>query len=230
MNPTWQTDDGRVKLWLGDCLDVLPTLAAGSVDAVVTDPPYGIGESSNAGRNSDKAAKTRHYDESDWDAGINQEAVNAFVAATKEAIVFGGNYYELPPARCWLVWDKLNTGQRADCELAWTNLDRAVRRIAHRWNGMIREGDDPRGVHPTQKPQAVMEWAIQWLRGGEVIVDPFMGSGTTGVACVRLGRKFLGVEKEPKYFEIAKRRIIAELERMPLFEEKPTYKQAELVG
>ena len=212
----WTTEDGSVRLLLGDCLEILPGLER--VDAVVTDPPYGVGESSDSGRNSSKSAFTRMYGESDWDSSINQPAIDLAISISREAIVFGGNYYTLPPSRCWLVWDKMNTGERADCELAWTNLDRAVRMISYRWNGMIRDGKDQRGLHPTQKPVDVIIWCLSWLRMGQTILDPFMGSGTTGVACIRLGRKFVGIEREPKYFEIAKNRIQNEFAKTALIE------------
>lgn len=98
----------------------------------------------------------------------------------------------------------------ADCELAWTNLDRAVRRIVHQWHGMIRKGGENRD-HPTQKPVGVMQWCLGWLPDtARVILDPFAGSGTTGVACLRLGRKFIGIEKDPTYFALACERLRAE--------------------
>jgi DNA modification methylase len=96
----------------------------------------------------------------------------------------------------------------ADCELAWTNLDKPVRRIRHMWNGMLRKGQEERGEHPTQKPLGVMKWAIGHIpEPANTILDPFMGSGTTGVAAVQMGRDFIGIEREPKYFDIACRRI-----------------------
>jgi site-specific DNA-methyltransferase (adenine-specific)/modification methylase len=124
-------------------------------------------------------------------------------------IIFGGNYYSLPPTKCWLVWDKENGDTDfADCELAWTNIDKAVRRIRYLWNGFARANGEPRGDHPTQKPIGVMKWAIGHLpEPNQTILDPFMGSGTTGVAAVQMGRKFIGIEREERYFEIACKRI-----------------------
>lgn len=224
IEPTWQSDCGTVKLWLGDCLEILPTLEPGSVDAVVTDPPYGI----NADAGQAKRANHQHgaalcpskdYGKSDWDScPADHRAIEA--CRDYQAIIFGGNYFVLPPARCWLVWDKMNgANDYADCELAWTNLDKPVRRIAFRWHGMLRDGNDGERVHPTQKPTEVMAWCIEQLpEPCPAILDPFMGSGTTGVAAVRLGRRFLGIEIEPKYFEIAKRRIEEELARFAFLE------------
>lgn len=130
-------------------------------------------------------------------------------AAGNWQIIFGGNYYDCPATSCWLVWDKENgANDFADCELAWTNLPKAVRRIRYMWNGMLRANGEVRGDHPTQKPIGVMKWAISHLpEPNETILDTFMGSGTTGVAAVQMGRKFIGIEREPKYFDIACKRI-----------------------
>jgi site-specific DNA-methyltransferase (adenine-specific)/modification methylase len=201
---------------LGDCRDVLPML--GKVDAVVTDPPYGIGEAGGRaesrqrkpGGNSNALADQRVYDALEWDNGPISDDVMALVhAAAPWRIVFGGNYYAMPATSCWLVWDKENgANDFADCELAWTNLPKAVRRLRYMWNGMLRANNEPRGDHPTQKPLGVMKWCIGHLPDGcETILDPFMGSGTTGVAAVQMGRNFIGVEREERYFDIACRRI-----------------------
>lgn len=202
-----------VVLYLGDCREVLPALS--KVDAVVTDPPYGINENSKKVASRGKLALPKDYGDFDWDKSpIDKDTIAMLQAASKWQIIFGGNYFELGPTPCWLVWDKQNgENDFADCELAWTNLRKAVRRIYWRWNGMIRKGDDER-QHPTQKPEGVMRWCINHLpTDTETILDPFMGSGTTGVACVQLGRKFIGIELEPKYFDIACRRIADELKR-----------------
>jgi site-specific DNA-methyltransferase (adenine-specific)/modification methylase len=182
------------------------------VDAVVTDPPYGIGEARGKNKSRGNIAVARDYGVSDWDdEPASAEAIAALRAMSRWQIIFGGNYFELPPAKCWLVWDKVNgANDFADCELAWTNLDRAVRRIVHQWNGMLRKGKEPRD-HATQKPVGVMQWCLGWLPDDALtILDPFAGSGTTGVACLRLGRKFIGIEKDPKYFALACERLRAE--------------------
>jgi site-specific DNA-methyltransferase (adenine-specific)/modification methylase len=196
---------GDCTLYLGDCLEVMPTL--GKVDAVVTDPPYGIDVAKTGKVGKPNKAAAKDYGAFDWDAETpEQEIIDLMRAISDHQIIFGGNYFHLPPTPCWLVWDKQNTGRFADCELAWTNLDKAVRRIYWRWNGMIRKGDDVR-EHPTQKPEGVMEWCLTHIPGAQTILDPFMGSGTTGVACVKAGRKFIGIERELSYFDIACRRI-----------------------
>ena len=139
----------------------------------------------------------------------SDEEIAVVVASGKWACVWGGNYFQLPRSRAWLVWDKMLRGQdMADCELAWTNYKgKGVRLMRHMWAGFFRDGSDPRGVHPAQKPEDVMAWAIRQAPKADTVLDPFMGSGTTGVACMNLGRSFIVIECEPKYFDIACRRI-----------------------
>jgi len=199
---------GNATLMLGDCRDILPTL--GKVDAVVTDPPYGIGAYSTGKMGGGVLAKQSEYEATEWDAEpIDADTIAQIISKAKHAVIFGGNYYALSPTSCWLVWDKENGANNfADCELAWTNLSKAVRRIKYMWHGMLRANGEARGDHPTQKPIGVMKWCIGHLPDtAETILDPFMGSGTTGVAAVQMGRKFIGIEREPKYFDIACSRI-----------------------
>ena len=198
---------GRAVLVQADCRDVLPVLP--KVDACVTDPPYGIGEAAGKSKTRVNLAPAIDYGNDDWDnEPIEPETMAKVRTAARWLIIFGGNYYDCPPASCWLVWDKENTGTFADCELAWTNLPKAVRRIRYMWNGMLRANGETRGDHPTQKPIGVMKWCIGHLPdNAQTILDPFMGSGTTGVAAVQMGRDFIGVEREARYFEIACRRI-----------------------
>lgn len=203
---------GDATLYLADARDVLPTLPR--VDAVITDPPYGIGADGNqrAGKqHGAAAAPSRDYGPGGWDAAPpSADLLEAVINAGRVAIVWGGNYFALPPSSCWLVWDKENGNNGyADCELAWTNLPQAVRRIKWRWAGMLQQdmANKEERVHPTQKPLAVMSWCIEQCKRAGLILDPFVGSGTTGVAAVQMGRKFVGIEREPKYFDIACRRI-----------------------
>lgn len=225
---------GDCTLYLGDCLEILPTL--GRFDACVTDPPYGIGADAamhkkGGTRYGVALAAKREYAETDWDANpITPENIALLRSVSDQQIIFGGNYFELPPARCWLVWDKQVNGAFADCELAWTNLDKPVRRIVWMWNGMLRRGGEERNAHPTQKPLEVMAWCLGHLPSAQSIIDPFMGSGTTGVACARSGLKFTGIEREQKYFDIACRRIEEAYRQPRLFAEpKPAPKQEALL-
>lgn len=197
---------GRATLYLGDCATILPTLEP--VDLVCTDPPYGISAAKRGTIGTSKKGVVVDYGKADWDnEPIADETLAAVRAAGKWNIIFGGNYYQSPPTSCWLVWDKCNTGDFADCELAWTNLPKAVRLIRYMWNGMIREKGAQRGDHPTQKPLEVMKWCISHAPQSDTILDPFMGSGTTGVAAIQMGKAFIGIEREERYFEAACRRI-----------------------
>jgi len=199
---------GNCRLIQGDCLAVMPML--GKVDAVVTDPPYGIGITK-----SNRLAVSRGLGGGIWDdkpadmSWLDPDGV--------AAIVWGGNYFDLPPHRAPLVWDKNNAGRDfADFELAWTNLDMVARRFVMRPMNM-----DGGKLHPTQKPVALMEWCLGFLPNAKTILDPFMGSGTTGVACVNLGRSFIGIEQDPGYFDICVKRITDAHRQADLFVAKP---------
>lgn len=197
---------GQAELYLGDCVEVMRTLDP--VHAVVTDPPYGIGEARNDNKSRSKLAASKDYGKADWDdEPCSVEQIEAMKALSKWQIIFGGNYFSLGPTSCWLVWDKENgENDFADCELAWTNLRKAVRRINWRWHGMIRKGQEER-FHPTQKPLGVMEWCLTHIPDAQTVLDPFMGSGTTGVACVKSARRFIGIERDERYFNVACERI-----------------------
>ncbi len=197
-------------LYNADCLDVLKTLGDGSVDAVVTDPPYGIGYSHGA--KSGVLAKTTQFVGRKV-IGDNKPFNPAPWLAYRHLILWGANHYadELPARSRWLIWDKrdgVNSNDQADCEMAWTNDTRPARLFHHRWMGMLKASERgiPR-VHQTQKPVALMEWCLSFLPEGCTVLDPFMGSGTTGVACMNTGRNFIGIEIDPGYHAIAKRRI-----------------------
>ena len=208
---------GDATLYLADCMDVLPMI--GEVDALITDPPYGINENSKKVASRGKLAKPKDYGDFDWDKSPpSKEIIELARNKSKFQAIFGGNYFELPPTSCWLVWDKLNgDNDFADCELAWTNWNKAVRRIQWRWNGMIRQGNEER-YHPTQKPLAVMKWVIDLCPKADLILDPFMGSGTTGVAAIQMGRKFIGIERDKSYFNIACERIEQATKQQILFD------------
>lgn len=216
---------GDCRLILGDCREVLPTL--GKVDAVVTDPPYGLGDKWQGGAANTKA-KWKLSDGGalmGWDAHVSLDVPTA-VALADDAIVWGGNYYELPPRRGWLIWDKIvREFSSGHVEMAWTTLDQPTRAFSYSHGALASEGKS----HPTQKPLPLMRWCIEQLPAhAHTILDPFMGSGTTGVACVKLGRRFIGVEIEPRYFDIACRRIEAAYRQPDLFIAPPAPKPVQL--
>ncbi len=204
---------GDCTLYLGDCLEILPTL--GRFDACITDPPYGI----SANRMTLGKGKKEFDRGGAWDD--MRPDVTALPAICDWFCIWGGNYFTdmLPPTNDILVWHKLNDGRSfSECEFAWTNFGKQARIKSHHWGGEEKQ-------HPTQKPLEVMKWTLGHLSGPSSVIDPFMGSGTTGVACVALGLKFTGIEREPKYFDIACRRIEEAYRQPRLFAEpkpKPT--------
>lgn len=207
MNPPfpYHVEHG-ITIYHGDCRQILPLL--GSFDLLMADPPYGI----NAGdqrqqKSRTKLALARDYGENDWDRQPVEPWVIGLVRSMCEKqIIFGGNYYDLPPCKGPLVWDKENSGDFADGEMAWNNLGCALRIKRHLWNGMIRKGQEER-FHPTQKPVEVIQWAIQLAGEVETILDPWAGSGTTGVAALNLEKQCVLIEREERYCEIAARRL-----------------------
>lgn len=225
---------GDATLYLGDCRDILPTI--GKVDAsallalpfqpsqagvvgfpegwaILTDPPYGIGYD---GQKGGKRGKTfsREYEFKGWDAS----APDMRWATGVPAIIWGGNYFGLPASGKWLSWDKMQSFSGADFELAWTNLNGPSK--VFRMSRIEAYGSIDK-MHPTQKPLELMRWCLGFLPDAETILDPFMGSGTTGVACAKLGKSFIGIERESSYFDIACRRIEAAYKQPDLFIEKP---------
>ena len=209
---------GNAELWLGDCREVLPTLSG--FDAVVTDPPYGIGfghSRSRANRASQLAwGSAGRSEDRDWSniVGDDQPFDPVFLLGFPQIVLFGGNHFsdKLPAATGWFVWDKRDgstSDNHSDCELIWSNLATPARLYRHLWRGVVRAGEDNAALspkqHPAQKPIELMLWLLGKTIGA--VCDPFMGSGTTGVACARLGRRFTGIESVPRYFAIACRRI-----------------------
>jgi DNA modification methylase len=196
---------GDATLYLGDCREILPTL--GKFDAAVTDPPYGIGADEAASKNNGKWG-WKYYGESAWDRNRPEsEVFAAILSCSKHQIIWGGNYFTdlLPPSMQWFIWDK---GQRdfslADFEMAWSSQQKAARIIDYPRGRALLDGKE----HPTQKPVEVMRYCINALPAkSRTIVDPFMGSGTTGMAALSLGRQFTGIEVNPTYFDIACRRV-----------------------
>lgn len=176
-------------------------------DLLLTDPPYGLREARGKNRTRTNKAKAKDYGTSNWDdAPPSDFDLIRLRDLTKWQIMWGGNYFVLPPSKCWLVWDKVNSGDFADAELAWTNLDKAVRIFRWMWNGMLKEQPEFR-MHPTQKPLALGKFCIAQARGAQSIVDPYMGSGTFIVAAKALGLRAVGADREEKSCEDAAKRL-----------------------
>ena len=206
---------GDCTLYLGDCLEIMPEL--GKVDAVVTDPPYGIGWK----------PRVNHQDQK-WVDEITFDPAE-IAAAGETATIWGAQHLSpmLPPSRAWLTWVKRpllgcdfseDSRSYATTEIAWTTVGKSAF-FPLVWDGGMRAGNAANRTfcHPSQKPLELMEWCIRRHREAKNILDPFMGSGTTLVACAKLGRKGIGIELDPDYFDIAVERVQKAYEQPDLF-------------
>lgn len=221
-----------------DCIDVMREMPDKCVDLVLTDPPYGIGEAAGKNLSRSKAfgsksfgnkntlrrvIPSKDYGNKSWDNAIpSKEVFQQIQRISKNQIIFGGNYFveHLYNSPCWLVWDKDNSGDFADCELAWTSFKTAVRKFKYRWNGMLQEDmkNKEKRIHPTQKPVALFEWIMRlYSNPGDIILDPFLGSGTTVAACINLERQYIGIEISPDYVFAAEQRIKKATEQRRMF-------------
>ena len=185
---------GNCTLYLGDNKEVMQDIDLSVVGACVTDPPYGIGIAKNP-------VRQKHIIK-DWD---NQRPNLDFILNLNiPTIIWGGNYFNLPPSRSFFIWDKKQpyNFSLAMCEYAWFSIDGNAKIYRFSVTNYHKE-------HPTQKPIQLMKWCIEQLPKDctGAILDPFMGSGTTGVACAKMGRSFIGIELDEDYFNIACRRV-----------------------
>ena len=215
----YSTDNG--VLLHGDCLDIMPEID--QVDLVLTDPPYGV--------NRDKGfdgfggfgnpIERRRYESDNWDSKRpTKEIFDVLLRSAKLSIIFGGNFFAdiLPLGTHWLVWDKKNTMPTfGDAELIWTNSNRkSIKIIEHEYNGLI--GKEKHRYHPTQKPVGLFARILdKYSEPNDLVLDCFIGSGTTAIACEKLNRKWIGIEKEEKYCEIASTRLEQETAQLKLF-------------
>lgn len=204
-----------VTLYLGDCREILPNI---NVQAIVTDPPYGIGYKPQRWQAKCKKWKIQKpfdsvlHDDEDFDPAH-------LVGLNVPSVLWGGNHYadKLPSSGGWLAWDKKRGGTvsrgfvSSDVELAWTNLGGTAKIYTYMWNGLCRDGEVGEHYHPTQKPVNLMIWCASMIPAGLTICDPYMGSGTTGIACLRSGRDFVGIEKDPKHYASAIMRLQREI-------------------
>lgn len=211
---------GNATLYLGDCREIIPQIK--SVDFLLTDPPYGIGEDgkrSDRNRKGDdrwKAPSNKEYGLNEWDASTVDGWLPLACGISHQQAIWGGNYYPLPPSKGWLIWDKETDGKiGSDCEMAWTNWMTSTKRLRWLWDGFRQKQFEER-FHPTQKPVGVMQWCILQAGSPATIFDPFAGSGTTGVAAMNMGLKFIGCEIDRKHFETACIRIEQSQQQMQL--------------
>jgi site-specific DNA-methyltransferase (adenine-specific) len=207
-----------------DCLDIMRQLPDKCISLCLCDPPYGIGESNEKNARRGDICSVTNYGSYSWDKGkISDEYIIEIKRISKNQIIFGGNYYGsiLGDTSCYIVWDKDNgCNDFADCELAWTSFKTAVRKFKYRWNGMLQENmrDKEKRIHPTQKPVALFEWILKlYSKPGDIILDPFLGSGTTVAACINLERQYIGIEISPDYVFAAEQRIKKATEQRRMF-------------
>lgn len=224
IKPYWESEHGRI--YNCDCLEVLPELEP--VDLVLTDPNYGIGEAGGKNKSRGLITIPKDYGNKRWDDKIPEKAVfDMMFMKSKYQIIFGGNFFVeyLKNSPCWIVWDKDNGNTDfADCELAWTNFDSAVRKFVYRWNGMLQESMGQfkeKRYHPTQKPVGLFMQILQkYAMPRWTILDCFAGSGTTALACERMPEMKFNwtlIEQDKDYVDICVKRIEQETRQLRLF-------------
>jgi len=203
---------GDATLYLGDCRDLLSGLRA---DAIVSDPPYGLGDKMTGGTKRFQTGEGGLKTLGAWDASPVDNLLGLIDEVAPIKMLWGGNYYPVPASRGWLVWVKTNGVETmASIELCWTNIDMNSKHFMHPVNGWHRD-------HPTQKPLDLMHWCLSFLPLAETILDPFMGACTTGVAAIQQGKKFVGIEREEKYFDASCQRIEKAIAQGQLFVPEP---------
>jgi DNA modification methylase len=223
---------GRHTLYLGDCHEVLSGLLPPVIACVITDPPYGIGSWNATGGNSLRPEEAEAANR--WDIVPDAELLALVVASAPRYVMWGGNHFAhlLGPCHSPLVWDKAYRGMHlADGEMAWTNFDFGTLRILNLPRASC--GMTGNRVHPTQKPVGVMVWSIEQAKvpEGGTVLDPFLGSGTTLVACEQLGMAGIGIEIDEGYFNIACSRIEKAVAqgRLDFEDARPTAPEAQLL-
>jgi DNA modification methylase len=209
---------------IGDSLDLMRQMPSKSVDLILTDPPYGIGESNEKNRTrGTKLSPPTDFGHFDWDTKrLEKTYFDEMERVSRNRIIFGGNYYTdyLPPSSCRIVWDKDQNNDFADCELAWTSFRKATRKIRYRWSGAFQEDmrRKEKRVYPTQKPIQVFVWILEeYTEPDSFILDPFVGSGTTLMACRMTGRRGLGFDKDPRCEKIIRKRMFADVPDITTF-------------
>jgi len=220
------------KIICGDCVEVMKEMESDSVDLVVTDPPYGIGINKmnfvTSGAVKAGVAYRNDYSNhnSEWDTkGLTKKQWEEIKRVSKNQIIFGANNFAsiLPNSRCWICWDKRvedkYSNDFADCELAWTSFNKPSRIIRYLWSGMLQANMKykEKRYHPTQKPvNLIIRLLMEFSKESDLILDPFLGSGTTMVAAERLGRNSIGIEISKEYCEIAYKRLLNEVRQAKL--------------
>ena len=211
-----------------DCMEYMAQFPDKYFDLAVVDPPYGIGYANIASKKKVKHG-WKQREAKDWDSvPPTEEYWIELFRVSKNQIVWGGNYFDLPPTRCFLIWDKVQQIDQADCEMAWTSFNTSARIFRYaRGNesgfapllkGVMRVGIN---IHPTQKPIALYDWLFKnYAKPGEKILDTHLGSGSSRIAAYKNGLDFWGCEIDAEYFEAAQQRFEQAI-AMPLFDAAP---------
>jgi len=202
------------EVYLEDCVKALKRFNDKHFDLAIVDPPYGIGEDGLKNHSRGKATKATKYTPKNWDKEPpQQEYFEELFRVSKNQIIFGANHFIErinKNSSCWIVWNKLNTGDFADCELAWTSFNTAVRKFDFMWNGML-QGDmknKENRIHPTQKPVKLYDWILaKFAKESDLILDTHLGSGSSRIAAYKGGFNFVGFEIDKEYYEKQEKRF-----------------------
>lgn len=197
-----------------DCMDIMRELPDKYTDLAIVDPPYGIKQGGDKNHTRGKIAKAKDYHSFSDEQPPNEEYFTELMRVSKNQIIFGANHFtdKLPmPSSCWVVWDKDN-GETdfADCELAWTSFDKAVRKFTFKWQGMLQGNmkDKEFRIHPTQKPVALYKWILHnFANEGDIILDTHVGSASSLIACEDMGFKYIGCEIDEVFYHESKERL-----------------------
>lgn len=201
------------KIYNMDCVEGMKKFPDKYFELAIVDPPYGIKmDGGNIGGSN--LGKVTDYTKKDWDSeSPKQEYFDELLRVSKNQIIFGANHFisKIPyDSSCWIVWDKENSGNFADCELAWTSFNTAVRKYSFRWNGMLQGNmkDKEIRIHPTQKPVALYKWLLSnYAKKGDKILDTHLGSASSIIACIDMKFEYVGFELDKEYFVNANKRI-----------------------
>jgi site-specific DNA-methyltransferase (adenine-specific) len=207
-----------------DCLEGLKEYPDKYFELAIVDPPYGIKQDGHRENNRSKLAKSKNYHKALWDQPApDKEYFEELLRVCKNQIIWGANHFisAIPiNSPCWIVWDKDNTGNFADCELAYTSFDTAVRKFKYRWSGMLQENmkDKEERIHPTQKPVALYKWLLHnYAKQGDKILDTHLGSGSSRIAAFQMGFDFWGFELDIEYFQAQEKRFKEQTAQQSLF-------------
>ena len=202
----------KIELNNQDCLEAMRQMTDNQFDLAIVDPPYGLGK---AVVNSGGRFKRYENKNGNWDTDIpSQEYFDELFRISKNQIIWGGNYFPLPPSKCFVVWDKKQPQgvSFAMAEFAWASFDKVAKIFRYRTQG--QEGR----FHPTQKPVKLYEWILDnYAEEGQTILDTHLGSGSIALACHNRGYSLTAFEIDKEYFEAAKKRLEIHQAQLTMF-------------